>query len=85
MRRVATFLVGMALLLSVPSSALAASSTCQAYNSQTCTTPTTTTNTTIPTSTTLPFTGMDVVLLLAGAGILIGTGLAVRRLSRSHE
>ncbi len=90
MRRVATLLVGMALVLSVPaSSALAASSTCQAYNSQTCTTPTTpttpTTTTGIPTNTTLPFTGMDIVLLLVGAGILICTGLAVRRMSRSQE
>jgi hypothetical protein len=87
MKRVATLLVGMALVLSVPaSSALAASSTCQAYSSQTCTTPTTPTTTTgIPTNTTLPFTGMDIVLLLAGAGILICTGLAVRRLSRSQE
>jgi hypothetical protein len=82
-----TLLVGIALMLCVPGSALAASSTCQAYNSQTCTTVNTTTTTTgVPTSTSsLPFTGMDIVLLLAGAGILIGTGLVVRRVSRSSE
>ena len=90
MRRVATFLVGMALVLSVPGSALAASSTCQAYNSQTGCTTTTGTTTGIPASTTattgsLPFTGMDVVLLLAGAGILICTGLFVRRLSHTQD
>jgi hypothetical protein len=82
-----TLLVGLALMMSMPGSALAASSTCQAYNSQTCTTVNTTTTTTgVPTSTSsLPFTGMDIVLLLAGAGILIGTGLVVRRVSRSSE
>jgi hypothetical protein len=84
MKRLATLLVGVALVLSIPSTALAASSTCQAYNNQTCTdvTPTTTTGTVQATSTgSLPFTGIDVVLLIAGAGVLIGAGLVVRRLS----
>ena len=83
MKRLATLLVGVALVLSIPSTALAASSTCQAYSNQTCTdTVPTTTSTTVTTSTgSLPFTGIDVVLLIAGAGILIGTGLVVRRLS----
>jgi len=84
MKRLATLVVGVALVLSIPSTALAASSTCQAYSSQTCTN--------IPTSTgvvstaktgTLPFTGVDVVLLLVGAGLLIGTGFVVRQLSNS--
>lgn len=33
----------------------------------------------------LPFTGLDVGLLLAGGGTLLGAGLVVRRLSRVDE
>ena len=58
----------------------AGSSTCQGYNSQTCGPVTTTTSTT--SSGTLPFTGLDVVLLVAGGGTLLGTGFVIRRLSR---
>ncbi|MGA2929108.1 MAG: hypothetical protein ABSG43_24585 [Solirubrobacteraceae bacterium] len=76
MKRIATLVVAIALL--VPSSALAqSSSTCQAYNSQLCTPVSTGTS-----SSTLPFTGIDVVLLAVGGGILLGGGLFVRRLSR---
>jgi hypothetical protein len=78
MRRIALLLVGMALLLG-PSSALASSSTCQAYNPQTCSVTTSTTSTS---SGTLPFTGLDVALLAAGGGALLATGLVVRGLSR---
>jgi hypothetical protein len=46
---------------------------------------TTTTATPITTSSTLPFTGLDVVLLAAGGGTLLGAGLLVRRLSRGAE
>jgi hypothetical protein len=90
MRRIAT-LVGVIGLM-VPSSALAAgSSTCQAYNPQTCNvsgvTESTGSDAGTPSSTsessgTLPFTGIDVVLLLAGGGTLLGAGFVVRRLSR---
>jgi hypothetical protein len=80
MRRIATLvvLVGM---MAVPGSALAGSS-CQAYNPETCG-PTQITRTTTPTSTSqLPFTGLDVVLLVVGGGTLLGAGFVVRRLSR---
>jgi hypothetical protein len=83
MRRIATLVVSIALL--VPGSALAqGSSTCQAYNPQLCAVSSNTGNTSGPTSSsgTLPFTGLDVVLLAAGGGALLGTGLFVRRLSR---
>lgn len=75
----------------LPSAALA-SSTCQAYNPQLCssvgsgnastgsgsgTTPASTTS-----AGTLPFTGLDVVLLVVGGGALLVTGFVVRRLSR---
>jgi hypothetical protein len=81
------------LVLAAPSLAMAASSsTCQGYNSQTCSSvsngstgtgnsPTTAT-TAATSSGTLPFTGLDVVLLVAGGGTLLGAGFVVRRLSR---
>jgi hypothetical protein len=95
MKRISA-LVGVlgVLALAVPGIA-AASSTCQAYGPQTCssvgngnvstgtspgtaTTPATNANS----SGTLPFTGLDVVLLVAGGATLLGAGFVVRRLSR---
>ena len=80
MKRI-TALVGalVALALLVPTGAMASSSTCQAYNQQNCT-PVTTTATT--SSGTLPFTGLDVALLVAGGGTLLAAGFVVRKLSR---
>jgi hypothetical protein len=90
MKRISA-LVGVlgVLALAIPSFAVAASSTCQAYGPQTCssvsngnvstgTSPTTTTNS----AGTLPFTGLDVALLVAGGGMLLGAGFVVRRLAR---
>jgi hypothetical protein len=82
MKRISA-LVGVLGVLALfgPSAAMAAgSSTCQGYNSQTCGPVTTTTST--ASSGTLPFTGLDVVLLVAGGGTLLGTGFVIRRLSR---
>jgi hypothetical protein len=78
MKRIATLAVGIALMM--PGVALASSSsTCQAYNPQLCTvTPTSTTSS----AGTLPFTGLDVVLLAVGGGMLVAAGVVVRRLSR---
>ena len=93
------------LLLALPGSTLASSSSCQTYNPQNCkttttsTAPTTTTatttstptatvepaTTTSATSSSLPFTGVDVGLLVAGGLLLCAGGLAVRRLSRRFE
>lgn len=84
--------LGIVVVLAVPGVALAAgSSTCQGYSPQTCgsvgngtvssgnaTTPATNANS----AGTLPFTGLDVVLLVAGGGTLLGAGFVVRRLSR---
>jgi hypothetical protein len=85
MKRIVALIVGIALL--VPSVALAeGGSTCQSYNPQLCSVASNTaqrTTTTASTSaSTLPFTGLDVVLLAAGGGALLGAGLVVRRLSR---
>jgi hypothetical protein len=89
MKRIATIIIGLALLF--PSAALASgSSTCQSYNPQLCSvagnsaaqnSPSATTA--AASSSTLPFTGLDVVLLAVGGGTLLGAGVVVRRLSRS--
>jgi hypothetical protein len=79
MKRIAMLLVGISLMLA-PSAALASSSsTCQAYNPQLCSNVSAASTST---SGTLPFTGLDVVLLAAGGGMLVGAGLVVRRVSR---
>jgi hypothetical protein len=93
MRRI-SLLAGVLFLLMAPSAALAQSSTCQQYDAQTCsslnstvsTTPdsgdASPTSATTNTSGTLPFTGLDVVLLVAGGGALLSAGFVVRRVSR---
>ncbi len=79
MRRIVILLVGLALLL--PQAASAASSTCQAYNPQTCSALRSSRNDG-PVSGTLPFTGINVTLLAAGGVALLGVGLLVRRAAR---
>jgi hypothetical protein len=86
MKRIATLIAALALLL--PSVALASggSSTCQSYNPQLCSvvsnaSASQTNGTASTSSSTLPFTGLDVVLLAAGGAVLLGAGLVVRRLS----
>jgi hypothetical protein len=74
----------LTLAVLAPTAAMAAgSSSCQAYNNQQGCAPTTvTTGTGTTSSGTLPFTGLDVVLLVAGGGTLLAAGFVVRRLSR---
>jgi hypothetical protein len=85
MKRIVTVIVGLALMLPAAASA---NSTCSAYNPTLCSVAsntasrTTATATTTTTASTLPFTGLDVGLLAAGGGLLLGAGLVVRRLSR---
>jgi hypothetical protein len=86
-RFVAVLLVAGALL--VPAGAFA-SSTCQGYGESTACTlkqdasadATKTTSAATTSQGTLPFTGLDVVLLAVGGSSLLGAGLVVRRLSR---
>lgn len=102
MKRIVALVVGVALMLAVPSVALATGgSTCASYNGQTCnvasntasrspaSTAADTANTTeaanASTASTLPFTGLDVVFLAVGGGVLLGAGLVVRRISRGLE
>jgi hypothetical protein len=80
MKRIATLVGVVGLLALAAPGAASASSTCQAYSPQLCTS---VGNTTASNgSGTLPFTGLDVVLLVAGGGTLLGAGFVVRRLSR---
>jgi hypothetical protein len=77
MKRIATLVVALALIAAPASAFAQGSSTCQAYNAETCG----------PQQISraqgqLPFTGLDVVLLVAGGGTLLGAGFVVRRLSR---
>jgi hypothetical protein len=73
-KRIATLVITLALM--TPATALAqGSSTCQAYNPQTCNALTQSTS-----SGSLPFTGLDMVLLVVGGGTLLAAGLVVRRL-----
>jgi hypothetical protein len=80
MRRIALIAIAVALFL--PSAAMAAgSSTCQAYNPQLCSSVGGTTATS-GSEATLPFTGVDVVLLAAGGVTLLGAGFVVRVLAK---
>lgn len=88
MKRMAVLILTIAWL--IPATALAkGSSTCQAYNPQTCNVLSTQSNAAASTgaasSDSLPFTGLDVLLLLIGAGTLIGAGLVLRAVTRRME
>jgi hypothetical protein len=88
MKRIVPLIVALALLW--PAAALAASgsgcnSSDQTYGSQICQVQSNTlqqTTTASNASGTLPFTGLDVGLLVVGGGVLLAGGLLVRWLSR---
>jgi hypothetical protein len=90
MKRVVAIIVGLALAL--PGSALASScnSSNSAYGGQDCQVSNNAQSQTSPTTASaatgsLPFTGLDAVLLAAGGGALLGVGLVVRRVSRNLQ
>ena len=74
MKRLAIIVVSLLLMIAAPA-ASAQSSTCTSYT-QGCipTTPT-------PHTGTLPFTGLDLALLVVGGGALLGLGLVIRKTS----
>lgn len=87
-------LVGVLFLLMVPSLAFGqVNSTCEQYHPQICssvsgsnattpTSPSSSADSAATSSGTLPFTGLDVVLLVAGGAALLTGGFVVRRVSR---
>jgi hypothetical protein len=82
MRKVVALVVVIAAL-AMPGAALAqGSSTCQTYNPQLCLNATAQKSPAANSASTLPFTGLDAILLAAGGAMLLGAGLVVRVLSR---
>ncbi len=80
MRRIIAALA-IAFALALPGVALAAGgSTCQAYNPQLCSS---TGNSSSGDAQTLPFTGIDIPLLVACGAGLLGAGAGMRRLVRN--
>jgi multisubunit Na+/H+ antiporter MnhB subunit len=88
MKRIALLILAL-VLLGPASSALATgvtptncaySSVCSVTNNET-----TGSTKNLTSQSTLPFTGLDVVLLAAGGGSLLGAGFVVRRLSRNLD
>lgn len=79
MKRIVAVIIGLALM----APALAqASSSCTSYNNPALCAATATKTTTSTSASTLPFTGLDVVLLLVGGATLLGAGLVIRTVSR---
>lgn len=74
MKYLATVAV-LVVLAVAPSAAFADGSQCQTYNPQTCQSLTSR-------SGALPFTGIDVGLLVVGGGALLSVGFVLRRLTR---
>ena len=83
MRRIVILAVAVAIALMIPSMALGASSTCQAYSPQECSASNQGTSDGADGS--LPFTGLNTALLAVVGSTLLGAGLVVRQLSRSRE
>jgi hypothetical protein len=92
MKRI-VMLAAMVGALVLPGAAFASgSSTCHSYSAELCqvvgdttASQATTTSTTATSAGTLPFTGLDVGLLVVGGAVLLGAGLVVRRFSRETE
>jgi len=83
MKRISALVGVLGVLVLIAPSAAMASSTCQAYSPQLCSSVgSANASNGTGSSGTLPFTGLDVVLLVAGGGTLLGAGFVVRRLSR---
>jgi hypothetical protein len=86
LKRVLALVIALALM--APASAFADSSTCGSYNTPAlCSvTASKTQNTTNATAaSTLPFTGLDAILLAVGGATLLGAGAVVRVLSRRMD
>ncbi len=92
MKRIFTAIFVAAMLMFPAASFASSSSSCLAYNapsvcnaSASRTTAATTNTVSSASASSLPFTGLDVALLVAGGVTLLGAGLIVRKLSSSTE
>jgi hypothetical protein len=89
LKRVIALIIALAVL--APASAFADSSSCTSYNSpalcSVAASKDASANTTAgaTAASTLPFTGLDVILLAAGGAALLGAGAIVRVLSRRKD
>jgi hypothetical protein len=80
MKRIVATAIAVLALLALPAAAFASgSSTCSSYNPQLCQVVDHTS--VASTGSQLPFTGLDIGLVAAGGVVLIGAGLAARKLS----
>jgi hypothetical protein len=81
LKRVVALIIAVALM--APASALAqSSSSCTSYNPSALCSVNASKSNNKNTASTLPFTGLDAILLAAGGATLLGAGLVVRVLSR---
>jgi hypothetical protein len=86
LKRVIALIIALALM--APASAFASGgSSCSSYNSPAlCSVSASkTTNTSANAASTLPFTGLDAILLAAGGATLLGAGAVIRVLSRRMD
>jgi hypothetical protein len=79
MKRFATLLVGLALLVGPTSAIAQGSSECQTYGPETCGI---NSHSSVGSNGSLPFTGLNVALVAVVGGGLLGGGIAVRRVAR---
>lgn len=78
-----TALLAVLIALALPATSLASGgSNCQAYNPQLCGAVNAGSTNDAASSGTLPFTGINVSLLMLAGGSFLGAGLVVRRLAR---
>jgi hypothetical protein len=79
MKRIVATAIAVLALLALPAAAFASgSSTCSSYNPQLCQV---VNHPSTSSGASLPFTGLDLGLVAAGGVVLIGAGLAARKLS----
>jgi hypothetical protein len=86
MKRIFTAIFVATMLLFPAASFADSSSSCLAYNAPSvCNASASRTVSSTSANSSLPFTGLDVALLVAGGVTLLGAGLIVRKLSSSTE
>lgn len=85
MKRIFTAIFVATMLLFPAASFADSSSSCLAYNAPSVCNASASQTVSSASANSLPFTGLDVALLVAGGATLLGAGLIVRKLSSSTE